>query len=408
MGNICWKSESSLTECRLSETYEKSEFTNLNDKIYSSSSSPSKDSLNYAENVTKAISQIEGDKHTPEMRKITKSGDLSRIHEIVAEAENVKGKWKTLCIVYADELFGCFKQSDGAVLHALIQSPSFHLFKSIILNKHKYLSNILADDNPVFRMRVRNALLPHIDSKDEHFLRRLLFETIVSHHSMAVCEFYDSMWSKSLPKERNEGKEIRAIYCDILEGDQEITNVAIAKTVLHIGISRHINAMLDIINDPSLIENVDDYTKSRLLEWAISSNFPIQKLYMLKHIDKSNIMLVKQWCDERNFFSSQISDQRLHSYKPTISETMVDSIVPRILEKMAFCSGHCKSDEKSKATAWLIGELYSAMEREFPFTNWRPILVGSAAEYTHALYIDEFDYLLLINENLYDELAMEL
>ena len=131
---------------------------------------------------------------------------------------------------------------------------------------------------------------------------------------MAVREFYDSMWSESLPKERNEGKEIRAIYCDLLEGDQEITNEAIAKIVLHIGIPRHINAMLDIINDPSLIENVDDYTKSRLLQWAISSNFPIHKLSLLRHIDNSNTLLVKQLSDERNFFSSQISDQRLHLY----------------------------------------------------------------------------------------------
>ena len=87
----------------------------------SSSSSSSKDSLNYAENVKKDISLIECDIQKPEIRTISKSGDLSRIYEIVewAEAVNVKGNWKTLCIVYADELFECFKQSDGAVLHAL-------------------------------------------------------------------------------------------------------------------------------------------------------------------------------------------------------------------------------------------------------------------------------------------------
>ena len=167
-------------------------------------------------------------------------------------------------------------------------------------------------------------------------------------------EIFDSLWSKSIQSHSSEFDAIKSIYCDILtDKGQEVTNETLAKTIIHMGISRHINGMFNLINVISHFRDEDTHIKSRLFECAISSNLKIHELPALRDIDDKTTLLVKNWCDERKFFSSQISHQISQSSQ-TPSMTIADSIVPQILDKMAKCSNECKSNIKTQAVLTLI------------------------------------------------------
>ena len=77
-----------------------------------------------------------------------------------------------------------------------------------------------------------------------------------------------------------------------------------------------------------------------------------------------------------------------------------DSAVPRILERMDKCAYNLRTDEKAKDISWLISKICKAMTEEVPDATWEPILTGSDAACTQALFINEFDYVLLTNSTI--------
>ena len=189
------------------------------------------------------------------------------------------------------------------------------------------------------------------------------------------------------------------IYSKYLEEkDKDVTAISLIKSVIHMGISRHIRVMLNVVNDQSHNDALNIHSKSQLLEWTISSNSNINEIHFLKYINAENVSLVKDWYNERQVFQSQISEHICE----TQSEFITDSIVPRILKQMDLSAQNCQTDEKSKAISWLLSEICKAMEEEDSGATWEPILVGSAAECTQTLFIDEFDYVLFTNSALDD------
>ena len=123
---------------------------------------------------------------------------------------------------------------------------------------------------------------------------------------------------------------------------------------------------------------------------------------MLRHIERESVALVKAYNDERKFFSSQISLNMCQPFQ-TQSESIIDTIVPKILEQMVVCSQNCRTNEKAEAISWLLNEICKAFEIEDPGATWKPLLAGSGEEGTQAFYIDEFDYLLRTNSGLQKE-----
>ena len=74
----------------------------------------------------------------------------------------------------------------------------------------------------------------------------------------------DALWSKSLLTDANHVDNIKNIYRDIQRQGEYIINMSLTKIAIQIGISRHISVMLDFINDPTHIDELDTYTKSKL------------------------------------------------------------------------------------------------------------------------------------------------
>ena len=196
----------------------------------------------------------------------------------------------------------------------------------------------------------------------------------------------------------NDKQTINMIYSENLKvQDKDVTLISLIKSVIHIGISRHIRVMLDVINDPLHKDVLGPYSKSQLLEWTISSNSYKTEIHvLLGYINAKNVSLVNDWQDVRQFFTSQISEHMCR----TQCESITDSIVHRILERMLISAKNCRTDEKANAIAWLLSEICKAMKEEDQGATWEAILVGSAAECTQALFIDEFDYLLLRHSQL--------
>ena len=248
------------------------------------------------------------------------------------------------------------------------------------------------EDDPVFLGKLCDALIPHIGPEDERQLRFWLREAIKAQHcvSASVRDFLDTLWSKTLSTHSNEVQMIKDLYKGINDDKPDDASLIIA--IIHTGIARHINVMLDLINDPSHMHRLDRYTKSKLLEWAISTKMTIDTILALRHINDENDLSAQKCYDEREFFTSKITKL---SQKPP--KSIEESIVPKILEKMEDCVRSGSTNEKQDAVAWLLSEICKAVEEKYPDVKCEPILTGSATEGTQALYIDEFDYVLLTN-----------
>ena len=287
-----------------------------------------------------------------------------------------------------DDLHHCFYHSDGAFIDTLIRLPHFHSLANNTISK---LCPFSWKDDSIFHAKLHDALLPHVGPKHESHLRSCLLEAIKKQSPVSVRELLDALWSKTISKDSDEVQTIKDFYSDILDRPkQDIDNVSFIKAVIHIGISRHINIVLDLINDPLYMEELDTYSKSKLREWVVSSDLDIDEIPVFRHNDSEFVTLAKDWHDHRKFFTSHIC--QLHR---TQSKSIEDAIVPRILAQMDICSGRCRSDEKVKAVSWLLSEICIALKKEK--VTYVPILTGSAAECTQALFIDEFDYVLLTN-----------
>ena len=108
-------------------------------------------------------------------------------------------------------------------------------------------------------------------------------------------------------------------------------------------------------------------------------------------VESNQMAHVKELLNERQFFASQLCPNMMHFLK-TQSESTIDYMVHNTLVQMDSCSKNCRTDEKIKTIAWLLRKICKALELDPDAVE--PILTGSAAEYTQALFIDEFDYLL--------------
>ena len=84
------------------------------------------------------------------------------------------------------------------------------------------------------------------------------------------------------------------IYSKYLEEqDKDVTDESLITSVIHIGISRLIRVIMDVITDQSNHDALGPYSKSQVLEWVISSNSNIKEIHALRHIDTENVSLVK-------------------------------------------------------------------------------------------------------------------
>ena len=101
---------------------------------------------------------------------------------------------------------------------------------------------------------------------------------------------------------------------------------------------------------------------------------------------------VKEWIEKRQLFTSKISEDTCQSF-----QTQNESIMIDLLKQMDICARTNKNDEKAKAIHWLMCELCNTLRTEHYCCTFEPILTGSAAECTQALFIDEFDYVLISN-----------
>ena len=72
----------------------------------------------------------------------------------------------------------------------------------------------------------------------------------------------------------------------------------------------------------------------------------------------------------------------------------------KILKQLDNCADMTARDEKRNAIAWLLNKICKAIKKENSCDQCESLLTGSAAEGTQALYIDEFDHVLLTDLKL--------
>ena len=284
--------------------------------------------------------------------------------------------------------------SDGATLNAVSTLPNFHSLTCSIIT---YLYNIKLEDNPVFLEMLRDALLPFVGTEDEPYLNDCICHAIKPLRSthVSVLEFLDALWLKATNTDSNDARRIKDLYVGMNDEMSETSDWNLIEAVIQTGISRHIKLILKLFNDVTNISRLDRFTKSKLLEWAISPSIATNEIPMLKYINSEHALFVKHWCDEREFFTSKIIrifNCPLSKAKTTLTE---ETIVSKILKKMDDCVTTTRPCEKQTAVAWLLRQLCMAIEQTFPAAKFEPILTGSTAECTQAVYIDEFDCVIL-------------
>ena len=224
----------------------------------------------------------------------------------------------------------------------------------------------------------------------ERRLRKQLSDAIKLRRPALVIEFIDTLWSKSISNELNETQTIKELYTDIVKSkSRDVTDASLITFVINVGTSRHIRIMLDMINDPTHEDAFDSYSKSKLLEWAISSNFAIGEILVFRDIQNDQIAAVKDWDEKLKFFSSKVCQ-----LSRTQFNSITESIVPRILQQMDICAKRCSTDKRANVIARVLIEICKSMKQGDPGATYKPILVGSAAERTQAIFIEEFDYLI--------------
>ena len=181
-------------------------------------------------------------------------------------------------------------------------------------------------DNPIFLKRLRDALLSHVRAGHEFRLRFRLRCAIFLRKPVQVIELLDALWLKSISTELNQIETIREFYADTRDSEEgDITDGLMIKSDIRIGVARHVSVVLELINDPLRNDDFDNYSIAKLLEWAISSNFDINKI--LRNINTNNLVHVKEWNDKHQRFSSQMCQQC-----QTQSKSVTESIVPNILK----------------------------------------------------------------------------
>ena len=329
------------------------------------------------------------------IQDILNHGDLTRMPDARVWYANAHAEDERLPILILNHL-------DAPSLRILTEQPESPCVKQLLLNnfnygqKHTYLK-----DNPLLIEVLRDVLLPLVGPDDETKLRFILMAAIQRREGVAIRVFYDALWSKAITNVSNDVEHLREFYSDIRHCD---SNVSLVTLVIRTGISRHIHILRRLINDT--FDEMDTYTQSKLIEWASHSNITMTEMPVLERL-RYVIPLVKDMSNKRNFLTSKIC-------APERNLTIFDSsIVPRILSRMERCASSNRKNEMQKDVAWLISEICMAFEekvnekhRLYLLLNselnflCKPLLVGSAAECTQSLFIDEFDYIIWSSPSL--------
>ena len=127
--------------------------------------------------------------------------------------------------------------------------------------------------------------------------------------------------------------------------EKDVNIESLIKTAIHTGIARHLNALLDIINDPAHTDSIDTYSKSKLLEWAIGANLSINGISVLRCIESDKSLLIKRWYEERHFFTSQISTKISQTFS---CKAIEGSTMPKIVKQMDICANSCRTDGRQR------------------------------------------------------------
>ena len=209
-----------------------------------------------------------------DIHDIMSHGDLTRIHEVcawVAENESTKVRelflWPPILVV-----------SDGPSLRTLAEQPEFPLVKQLFFDNFELGSNDTSlDDNPILLEMLCDVLLPLVGPDDETKLRSILITAIQRRKDVAICDCFDALWSKATAHVSDDVEHLKEFYSHI---GCCLSNVSLVTLVIRTGISRHMRVLRILINDT--VDEIDTYTQSKLLEWAIISNITISDMPVIK------------------------------------------------------------------------------------------------------------------------------
>ena len=121
--------------------------------------------------------------------------------------------------------------------------------------------------------------------------------------------------------------------------------------IIRTGITRHIIAIRGQINDK--ISELDAYTKSKLIEWALRSD--VCEMPVLGQL-RGGIMSMKNWVDKRNFFTSQVHKREVPLYE------IDSSTIPKVLARMDACVLSLQKTKTHKDVVLLLRELCKELD----------------------------------------------
>ena len=326
------------------------------------------------------------------VEEIIKTGDLSRMHDVYelfnlleqgcSNCESVSPVRWTLMVLRA--LDSLISQMDAGSLQILSnESQIFELFIDNVIRKEGTFFE--ATSNPIFRELLYGALKQQLGQHHEFYVRPKFTEAMIS---CKVCsgqlEEIDRLWMKTC-KGANNYQDVVGLY-----SDHRIRDVLPLKLAIRLGISRHIRMFSGEHFERLNFNDLDVYTKSRLIEWMVASNVAAETISPVKQL-RDCAHLVNEWINEQKFFSSQIYQQ---DKDMSISDQEITKkVVPRILRRVDICAAiHVPSTQES--VEWLVREMCREMDHVSPTgTKWDAILTGSAAEGTKTFFFDEYDFI---------------
>ena len=362
------------------------------------------------------------DEMVQELESILHYGYLNRMYDVCSLINRLKQRdseeerlfseqngqtWKERVALQFHNLIS---RMDGASLRMLAadsQDFGSELFPLIVM-KHKFLHeiNCTLKSNPIFRELLFGTLKQYFKPADELYLRHVLSLAMLNCKiGSDQLEEMDKYWFetykgvelnyekiKDLYTKREE-RTLYQIYDDLLHSDYPmIDNVSPLKLAIRLGVSRHIRVLSGANFELFILERLDAYTKSRLIQWIIASNVATYRL-SLDQETCDNVKLVKIWINDKRFFSSRI---HIHESSVFIDDyEITKKIVPRILRKMDLCAA-MRGSSTQKSVEWLLTEMCHELNQAWPMDyTYEAILTGSTAEATKTFFFDEYDFVLV-------------
>ena len=144
--------------------------------------------------------------------------------------------------------------------------------------------------------------------------------------------------------------------------------------VIHTGITRHI---LILYNNIPHVRDIgkfylEAYTKSKLIEWAMSSNISACEMPMIGLL--GDMQHAKREYEERKLFSSQITVQEVSQSTKDLEAT--EWIMRKILRKLDSCKSDEDSNDKHDTVKWLVETICEELNRLYPRRHFQAILAG--------------------------------